>query len=116
MNLVFIENARGSGQTIIVSEAFEHCVVSHRLEPGDSARIAMSRFKSIVIDDEAVATQGLEKSSADSDGSSPPAGPRRRGRGGRSLVYRLRRSVGREVRASDQDHELKKAERTALSK
>lgn len=59
MTLVFIENAPGSGQVIVVSEAFKDCVVSRRLKPGDSARIAMSRFKSIVIDDEAVATQGL---------------------------------------------------------
>jgi hypothetical protein len=59
MTLVFIENAPGSGQIIVVSEAFNDCVVSRRLEPGDSARIAISRFKSIVIVEEDVAGQGL---------------------------------------------------------
>jgi hypothetical protein len=59
MTLVFIENAPGSGQIIVVSEAFNDCVVSRRLEPGDSARVAISRFKSIVIVEEVDADQAL---------------------------------------------------------
>ena len=100
MNLVFIENTPGSGQIITVSEVFNGCVVSHRLEPGDSARIVTSRFKSIVIDEEIVADQGLadpagyrETSSPGSDG---PRQPRRR-EVGRSLAHRLRRAVAGEI-------------------
>jgi hypothetical protein len=123
MNLVFIENAPGSGQIIIVSEAFEHCVVSRRLEPGDSARIVMSRFKSIVIDEEVVAAKGLadpaghwDRSSADSDDLRPPAGSPRRREGGRSLAYRLRRSAEGEVPAGDRERELINSRKIALPK
>jgi hypothetical protein len=100
MNLVFIENTPGSGQIITVSEVFNGCVVSHRLEPGDSARIVTSRFKSIVIDEEVVSDQGLanpadrrENPSPDSDGLRPP----RRREVGRSLAHRLRRNVSSEI-------------------
>lgn len=62
MTLVFIENTAGSGQIITVSEAFDNCVVSRKLKPGDSARIAVSRHKTIVIDDEACAkAQSVER-------------------------------------------------------
>jgi hypothetical protein len=109
MNLVYIENAPGSGQTIIVSEAFETCVVSHRLEPGDSTRIAISRFKSIVIDDVTLAAAGLsglagrrETSSPRQDASGRPARPHRRREGGRTSAYRLCRPTRNETGASDQ--------------
>jgi len=59
MTIVFIENVWGSGQIITVSEAFKDHVVSRRLEPGDNLRIAVSRFKSISIDEEAVAAGGV---------------------------------------------------------
>ncbi len=52
MTIVFIENVWGSGQIITVSESFKDHVVSRRLEPGDNLRIAMSRFKSISIDEQ----------------------------------------------------------------
>ena len=70
MTLVFIENAPGSGQVVIVSEAFDDHVMSRRLKPGESVRIAISRFKSIVIDDETLVNQRL-------------ADPARQGTGGR---------------------------------
>jgi len=65
MTIVFIENARGSGQIITVSEAFRDHVVSRRLKPGENARILVSPFKSISIDEEAIAA------------SAPAAGGRR---------------------------------------
>ena len=49
MTIVFIENARGSGQIIKVLEDFGGYVVTHKLEPGDNRRIAMSQFKSIIV-------------------------------------------------------------------
>ena len=65
MTIVFIENVWGSGQNITVSEAFKDHVVSRRLEPGDNVRIAVSRFKSISIDEEVAIAGGL---SAAADG------------------------------------------------
>ena len=59
MTIVFIENVWGSGQNITVSEAFKDHVVSRRLEPGDNVRIAVSRFKSISIDEEVAIAGGL---------------------------------------------------------
>jgi hypothetical protein len=78
MTLVFIENAPGSGQIIIVSEAFNDHVMSRRLRPGESVRIAISQFKSIVIDDEAVVNQRL-------------ADPARQGGSGR--IFQLARTA-----------------------
>jgi hypothetical protein len=51
MTIVFIENILGSGQVIHVLEDFGDHVVEHKLEPGDNARIAVSRFKSIVVNE-----------------------------------------------------------------
>jgi hypothetical protein len=51
MTIVFIENILGSGQMIKVLEDFGDYVVEHRLQPGDNARIAVSRFKSIIVNE-----------------------------------------------------------------
>ena len=51
MTIVFIENVLGSGQMIKVLEDFGDYVVEHRLQPGDNARFAVSRFKSIVVNE-----------------------------------------------------------------
>jgi hypothetical protein len=59
MTIVFIENVWGSGQIITVSEAFKDHVVSRRLEPGENMRIAVSRFKSISIDEETATLGGV---------------------------------------------------------
>jgi len=51
MTIVFIENVLGSCQVIQVLEDFGDYVVEHKLQPGDSARIAASRFKSIIVNE-----------------------------------------------------------------
>jgi hypothetical protein len=51
MTIVFIENILGSGQIIQVIEDFGGYVVAHKLHPGDSRHIAVSRFKSIVVNE-----------------------------------------------------------------
>jgi hypothetical protein len=58
MTIVFIENVWGSGQIVTVSEAFKDHQVSRRLKPGESLRIAVSPFKSISIDEEAIVEPG----------------------------------------------------------
>jgi hypothetical protein len=62
MTIIFIENVFGSGQVITVREAFDDHVVEHRLHPGESARIAISRFKSIIVDE--AATAAADRSAA----------------------------------------------------
>jgi hypothetical protein len=52
MTLVFIENLFGSGQIITVSESFDGYVLEHRLKPGENRRLALSRFKSVVVNEE----------------------------------------------------------------
>jgi hypothetical protein len=52
MTLVFIENVFGSGQIITISESFDGCVLEHRLKPGENRRLALSRFKSVVVNEE----------------------------------------------------------------
>jgi hypothetical protein len=123
MNLVFIENAPGSGQIIVISEVFEGCVVSRRLEPGDSARVVMSRFKSIVIDEEVVAARELadaagrcEEPGAHSDELRPRARLPRRREGGRSLTHHLRRSVANEANTSDPQRQLEISRKSAFFK
>ena len=51
MTIVFIENVLGSCQVIQVLEDFGDYVVEHKLQPGDNARIAASRFKSIIVNE-----------------------------------------------------------------
>ncbi len=55
MTVVLIENLKASGQTITVSEAIEGRVVFRRLAPGESLRVAVSRFKSLSIEQAAAA-------------------------------------------------------------
>jgi hypothetical protein len=56
MTIVLIENIAGSGQLITVQEDFGHHLVEHRLRPGDNVRIAVSRFKSIIVKEYAAKT------------------------------------------------------------
>ncbi len=51
MTIVYIENVFGSGQIIKVLEAFGDSIVEHTLQPGESARIAVSRFKAITVNE-----------------------------------------------------------------
>lgn len=122
MNLVFIENTPGSGQIIVISEVFDGRVVSRRLQPGDSARIVTSRFKSIVIDEEVVAARGLvesvghrEKISAVPDGLRPSARPPRRREVGRSLTQHPRRSSASEAPVVEWGRASKTSAKTTLS-
>lgn len=51
MTLVFIENILGGSQAIVVIETFGEKTIEHRLAPGENLKIAVSRFKAIVIDE-----------------------------------------------------------------
>jgi hypothetical protein len=52
MTLVFIENMFGSGQIVTISESFNGCVLEHGLKPGENRRLALSRFKSVVVNEQ----------------------------------------------------------------
>lgn len=53
MTIIFIENVLGSCQAIQVLEDFGNYVVEHKLQPGENARIVASRFKSIIVNENA---------------------------------------------------------------
>jgi hypothetical protein len=58
MTIVYIENVFGSGQIIKVLEDFGDRIVEHILQPGDSARIAVSRFKAIKVNEAMIDAPG----------------------------------------------------------
>lgn len=53
---VRIENARGSGRTVKVIEDFGKYAVHRMLEPGEQTRIAVGRYKSVVVLESAAAS------------------------------------------------------------
>jgi hypothetical protein len=52
--LIFVENVLGSGQVVKLSEDFGDHSVSRDLKPGESARLVVSPFKSITIQEIAI--------------------------------------------------------------
>jgi hypothetical protein len=49
--LVFIENVLGSGQVVKLTEDFGDYSVSRELRPGENARLVVSPFKSISVEE-----------------------------------------------------------------
>lgn len=49
--LIFIENVLGSGQMVKLTEDFGDYSVSRDLRPGENARLVVSPFKSISIEE-----------------------------------------------------------------
>jgi hypothetical protein len=49
--LIFIENVLGSGQVVKLTEDFSDYSVSRDLRPGEHARLVVSAFKSISIEE-----------------------------------------------------------------
>jgi hypothetical protein len=47
--LIFIENVLGSGQIVKLTEDFGDHSVCRELQPGDSARVVISPFKSVMV-------------------------------------------------------------------
>lgn len=55
MTIIVIENASGSGRAVTVAETFETQTIDRNLRPGESARLLLSPFRSIVIHEAALA-------------------------------------------------------------
>ncbi len=49
--LIFIENVLGSGQVVKLTEDFGDYSVSRDLKPGENARLVVSPFKSISVEE-----------------------------------------------------------------
>jgi hypothetical protein len=49
--LIFIENVLGSGQMVKLTEDFGDYSVSRDLKPGENARLVVSPFKSISVEE-----------------------------------------------------------------
>jgi hypothetical protein len=56
--LLFIENVLGSGQLVKLTEDFGDYSVSSQLRPGENARIVVSPFKSISVEETTAMTAG----------------------------------------------------------
>jgi hypothetical protein len=56
--LIYVENVLGSGQRVKLVEDFGDRSVSRHLQPGESARLVVSPFKSITVEEEPVAQHG----------------------------------------------------------
>ena len=53
--LIFIENVLGSGQMVKLTEDFGDYSVSRDLRPGENARLVVSPFKSISVEEVPIA-------------------------------------------------------------
>ena len=53
--LIFVENVLGSGQVVKLTEDFGDYSVSRDLRPGENARLVVSPFKSISIEEAPIA-------------------------------------------------------------
>jgi hypothetical protein len=49
--LIFIENVLGSGQVVKLTEDFGDYSVSRELRPGENARLVVSPFKSVTVEE-----------------------------------------------------------------
>ncbi|HVN01096.1 MAG TPA: hypothetical protein VMT68_12875 [Caulobacteraceae bacterium] len=49
--LIFVENVLGSGQVVKVTEDFGDYSVSRELRPGENARLVVSPFKSVSVEE-----------------------------------------------------------------
>ena len=49
--LIFVENVLGSGQVVKLTEDFGDYSVSHELRPGENARLVVSPFKTISLEE-----------------------------------------------------------------
>ena len=49
--LIYIENVLGSGQTVKLTEDFDDYSISRDLRPGEHARLVISQFKSLSIEE-----------------------------------------------------------------
>jgi hypothetical protein len=49
--LIFIENVLGSGQTVKLTEDFGDYSVSRELQPGEHARLVVSPFKAVSVEE-----------------------------------------------------------------
>jgi len=72
--LIFIENMLGSGQVVKLTEDFGDYSVSRELRPGENARLVVSPFKAVTVEEVPVAMiQGLRAAKgARADASGAP--------------------------------------------
>jgi hypothetical protein len=52
--LIFIENVLGSGQIVKLTENFGDYSVARNLQPGEHARLVVSPFKSVSVEEVAI--------------------------------------------------------------
>ena len=73
--LIFIENVLGSGQMVKLTEDFGDYSVSRDLRPGEHARLVVSPFKSISVEEVPIAA--IVAAANQSGRVAPFAAPRR---------------------------------------
>jgi hypothetical protein len=63
--LIFIENVLGSGQVVKLTEDFGDYSVSRDLRPGENARLVVSPFKSISVEEIPLAAMATPRAAND---------------------------------------------------
>jgi hypothetical protein len=66
--LIFIENVLGSGQMVKLTEDFGDYSVSRDLRPGENARLVVSSFKSIAVEEVPMAAMVVVAAAANESG------------------------------------------------
>ena len=51
MTVIFVENALESGNIVKIIETFGGHTIRRELRPGENARVSVSRYKSIVVEE-----------------------------------------------------------------
>ena len=59
--LIYIENVLGSRQTVKLTEDFDDYSVGRDLRPGEHARLVISQFKSLSIEENPIARSGASR-------------------------------------------------------
>ena len=71
--LIFVENVLGSGQVVKLTEDYGDYSISRDLRPGENARLVVSPFKNISVEEVAVAASEVVIDGADEGRSFCPA-------------------------------------------
>ncbi|MDR3508756.1 MAG: hypothetical protein P4L64_12735 [Caulobacteraceae bacterium] len=79
MAVIFVENCHGNGKIIKITESFGAHTIRRSLKPGENARITVSRYRSVVVEEiESGLTDDADSGATDGRGETWPTFLQRR--------------------------------------